>query len=135
MKQLEQLFAALAKSKFRSKFRLQDKDLQYLRDKGMPAVLGHARDILTRRLAPAVIPNDGKQTPYKGHPVFVGQHATACCCRECLQTWHGIAAGRELTAEEIDYLLEVLERWLSDQLEHVVEHDDKGPKQFTLPGF
>ncbi len=25
--------------------------------------------------------NDGKQTPFRGHPVFTAQHATATCCR------------------------------------------------------
>jgi len=112
MREFEALFSALAKSRFRGKFHLNDKDLQYLRDKGVPTILEHARDFIGKRLAPAFIPNDGKQTPYRGHPVFVGQHATACCCRGCLQKWHGIAAGHHLTAEEQEYVLSVLQRWL-----------------------
>ncbi|WAR45844.1 DUF4186 domain-containing protein [Methylomonas rapida] len=112
MREFEALFSALAKSRFRGKFHLNGKDLQYLRDKGVPTILEHARDFIGKRLAPAFIPNDGKQTPYRGHPVFVGQHATACCCRGCLQKWHGIAAGHNLTAEEQEYVLSVLRRWL-----------------------
>jgi hypothetical protein len=57
----------------------------------------HARDLIARRLAPAEPRNDGKQTPYRGHPVFVAQHATATCCRTCLERWHQIPKGRELT--------------------------------------
>ena len=112
MRDLDELFAALAKSAFRRSFRLRGRDLAYLRDKGLPQVLAHADDFIARRLAPAVIPNDGKQTPYRGHPVFVAQHATACCCRGCLSKWHRIPAGRALTLEEAVYVRSVLQRWL-----------------------
>lgn len=121
MRDLDQLFAALSKSGFRGKFHLQGKDLQYLQDRGLPTVLEHARDFVAKRLAPQIIPNDGKQTPYRGHPVFVGQHATACCCRECLHKWHGIAPGRALTAEEQEYVIEVLARWLSMEIKRAAK--------------
>lgn len=116
MRNLEQLFAALARSKFRSSFRLQGKDCVYLQAKGLEVVVGHARDFIDKRLAPAVIANDGKQTPYRGHPVFVAQHATACCCRGCLHKWHGIAEGVELDLEQKGYILAVLGRWLEAEL-------------------
>lgn len=115
MRDPEQLFAALAKSDFRRKFHLQAKDMQYLQSKGLETVLMHGRDFVAKRLAPAVIPNDGKQTPYRGHPVFVAQHATACCCRGCLQKWHGIAAGHVLSEAEQDYVIAVLARWLEQE--------------------
>lgn len=112
MRDLDELFAVLAKSAFRRSFHLRGRDLAYLRDKGLSQVLAHADDFIARRLAPAVIPNDGKQTPYRGHPVFVAQHATACCCRGCLSKWHRIPAGRALTSEETIYVRSVLQRWL-----------------------
>ncbi len=87
----------------------------YLRDKGLDEVLLHAAQFIEKRLAPANPANDGKQTPFKNHPVFVAQHATATCCRGCLQKWHGIDMGRELLAEEKEYILTVLKRWLSTQ--------------------
>jgi hypothetical protein len=43
------------------------------------AVLDERVDFLSKRLAAASPPNDGKQTPFKGHPVFTVQHATATC--------------------------------------------------------
>ncbi|HEY8353516.1 MAG TPA: DUF4186 domain-containing protein [Methylophilaceae bacterium] len=115
MRDLDDVFAALAKSSFRRSFRLRGSDSAYLEDKGLALVMLHADDFIRRRLAPAVIPNDGKQTPYRGHPVFVAQHATACCCRGCLAKWHRIDAGRTLSEEEIHYVLAVLERWLRAQ--------------------
>ncbi|MCQ8129924.1 DUF4186 domain-containing protein [Methylomonas rivi] len=119
MRDLEQLFAALAKSAFRGKFRLQAKEMQYLRAKGLPTIRQHALDFVGKRLAPAVIPNGGKQTPYRGHPVFVAQHATACCCRGCLRKWHGIGQGRALSDEEQHYIVEVLLHWLRREMHRV----------------
>ncbi|MCX7628065.1 MAG: DUF4186 domain-containing protein [Methylophilaceae bacterium] len=116
MRDLDDLFDALARSRFRSRFHLAGKDLDTLRHQGLSRTLGQAQEILNRRLVPADIPNDGRQTPYRGHPVFVAQHATACCCRRCLQKWHHIPTGRALTAVERAYLLRVLERWLRHEL-------------------
>ena len=87
-----ELFARLSRSKFRSRFHLTEKDKAYAREKGPDTIRSHAKDFIEKRLAPAEIPNDGKQTPMRGHPVFIAQHATACCCRGCLAKWHGIPA-------------------------------------------
>jgi hypothetical protein len=115
MRDAAELFEALAKSTFRRRFRLSPKELTYARDKGFDLILRHARDFIRDRLAPAVIPNDGKQTPMRNHPVFVAQHATATCCRGCLAKWHHLPAGRELTAAEQAYVVGVIERWLRGQ--------------------
>lgn len=110
------LFERLAKSAFRSRFRLTQKDKSYIVSKGMATIRRHAMDFVTKRLAPAVIPNDGKQTPLRGHPVFLAQHATGCCCRSCLSKWHHIPAGRQLTEEEQQYIVAVLMTWIERQL-------------------
>jgi hypothetical protein len=119
MRNPDELFAALSKSPFRSRFHLQGKELDYLHGKGLPAILDHAADFVTRRLAPADLPNDGKQTPFRGHPVFVAQHATACCCRGCLEKWHRLPKGRALTEAEQAYIVKILERWLETEMEGV----------------
>ena len=100
--QLEQRFSRLAKSKFRNKFKLGKKEQEYLHDKGFSVIEQHARDFVKKRLAPALPKNDGKQTPMKKHPVFIAQHATATCCRKCLEKWHWIKRGEELTLQQVD---------------------------------
>lgn len=115
MRDMDELFAALGRSKFRSRFRLAGKEAEYLRDKGLATILQHARDFVTKRLADAEPTNDGKQTPMRNHPVFIAQHATGTCCRDCLAKWHGIPKGRPLTQQQIDYIIEVLRRWLAGQ--------------------
>jgi hypothetical protein len=113
MRDLDDLFLALARSKFRRKFALNAADAKYFRERGLDAVMQHAARLIGERLAPASPRNDGKQTPWRGHPVFVAQHATATCCRGCLSKWHAIDKGRELKREETDYVLSVLRRWLA----------------------
>ena len=116
MRDVDELFTALAKSAFRKKFQLQGKDLEYLHNKGLTTVLSHANDFITKRLAPAFPEKDGKQTPFRGHPVFVAQHATACCCRSCLEKWHRIPNGRSLSVDEQAYINNVLKYWLLEEL-------------------
>ena len=115
MTDLDELFARLAKSRFRSSQQLSPRDAQYLREKGLATVMDHARGFIAQRLVPAMPASDGKQTPWRGHPVFVAQHATACCCRGCLAKWHGIARGQELRDEEQRHVLAAIERWLRTQ--------------------
>lgn len=115
MRDMDELFAALGRSEFRSRFRLSGKDAAYLEQKGLAMVLEHARDFIKERLAPANPANDGRQTPMKNHPAFIAQHATGTCCRNCLSKWHYIRKGKPLTNEQIDYIVEVLERWLAGQ--------------------
>ncbi|HEX6750279.1 MAG TPA: DUF4186 domain-containing protein [Longimicrobium sp.] len=114
-RELDDVFARLAKSAFRRRQRLGDGDLAYLRRRGMETVLRHADEMIAARLAPARPPNDGKQTPMRGHPVFVAQHATGTCCRGCLAKWHHIPKGREMTDDERRYVVSVLARWLGEQ--------------------
>ncbi|CAA9333249.1 MAG: Uncharacterized protein YneG [uncultured Gemmatimonadetes bacterium] len=118
MRELDRVFRGLAGSPFRARFRLGPADRDYLRTKGLPTVLSHAADFVARRLAPAFPAKDGKQTPFRGHPVFVAQHATATCCRGCLAKWHAIPAGRELSAEEQAHVVRAIERWLLQQGSH-----------------
>jgi hypothetical protein len=115
MRDLDSVFAALARSPFRSRFRLSAKEHAYLHSRTLPAVLDHGRKFLNERLAPALPANDGKQSPMRGHPVFVAQHATATCCRGCLERWHRIPRGRALTGDEQTLIIAAIERWLLTQ--------------------
>ncbi len=107
---------ALARSKFRSRFHLKETDKEYIKEKGWTTIESHAIDFITKRLAPAHPLNDGHQTPWKGHPVFIAQHATATCCRECLYKWHHIAKNKELNGEEIKYIVNLIKVYLEREM-------------------
>lgn len=102
----------LSKSKFRNSFYLNDKMKEYCTDKGYKVIKKHAYDFILERLKPKYPKNDGKQTPMRGHPVFIAQHACACCCRGCLERWHHIAKNKELSNNEVNYIVCLLMKWI-----------------------
>lgn len=102
----------LKKSKFRSSFHLTKSDREYIDKKGLDTIKSHAYDFISKRLAPKDIPNDGAQTPTKGHPVFKAQHACACCCRGCLNKWYKVPKESELTPLQIDKIVNLLMAWI-----------------------
>jgi len=113
---LNNILDRLAKSNFRSRFKFRAKELEYIKDKGLDTVYSHACDFIRDRVAPAEPVNDGKQTPMRGHPVFIAQHATATCCRGCIEKWHKFLQHRELTATEQEYLVSVIMEWINRQI-------------------
>ncbi|PNH20097.1 DUF4186 domain-containing protein [Lachnospiraceae bacterium] len=114
----QQLFERLGNSRFRSRFHLKQTEIDYIHEKGLDTIREHARDLIARREAPAVIPNDGRQTPMRGHPVFIAQHATATCCRGCIRKWHKIPEDRELSPIQQAYLVDVIMIWIEKELKN-----------------
>lgn len=116
MQTRQQALEKLNRSDFRSGFKLTDTDLEYINKNGMEAIRSHAVDFVRERLAPAHPKNDGRQTPMKGHPVFVAQHACACCCRGCLEKWYRVPRGVELTEDQQRRIVDLLMTWIERQM-------------------
>ena len=112
----EAAFKRLANSKFRSRFRLSDADRRYIAKEGIDTIRRHAEDFIRMRLAPANPQNDGRQTPMRGHPVFVAQHATATCCRGCLARWWKIPKGTEIPPERQSRIVDFLMAWIEREI-------------------
>ncbi len=113
---IEEALDRLETSKFRASFHLSQKDKVYIEKKGMDEIQKHAEDFVKERLAPAYIKNDGKQTPMRGHPVFVAQHACACCCRGCLNEWYHVTKGVELSEVQQRKIVNLLMAWIQRDL-------------------
>lgn len=116
MQTIDEALEKLSRSKFRTSFHLNEKDREYVRSKGMDVIPSHAEDFIRTRLAPAVIPNDGKQTPMKGHPVFKAQHACACCCRGCLNKWYKVPKDKELSKSQQEKIVDLLMAWIKKEM-------------------
>lgn len=116
MDKIDLLLNSLSKSKFRGSFHLKAKDISYIEEKGIDKIKEHTLDFINKRLKSEIIPNDGKQTPMRGHPTFIAQHATGTCCRGCLNKIHKIENNKELTNEEINYICEVIMRWIKKEM-------------------
>lgn len=115
-KKVDSALELLKRSFFRSKFKLTGQDRQYIQDKGIETIKDHAFDFINSRIASQFPKNDGKQTPMKGHPVFIAQHATATCCRGCLQKWHRIQKGRALSDNEAGFIVSLIMGWIEKQI-------------------
>lgn len=116
MNMYDDILERLSKSTFRVRFKLRDKEKQYIEQKGLDRIKSHAEDFIRDRVSPSIIPNDGKQTPMKGHTVFIAQHATATCCRGCINKWHKIPKDVELTQEQQDYIVGLIMEWIKRQI-------------------
>lgn len=117
MSTILQTLERLERSRFRAGFSLTKKERAYLEEKGADTIRQHAEDFVHMRLAPAARPNDGKQTPMHGHPAFKAMHATACCCRGCLNKWYHVPPDRDLTAEEERRIVNLLMAWIEKKSE------------------
>lgn len=113
---IQDTLARLEHSRFRAGFSLSARDRAYARTKGRDTIDRHAHEMLAKRVGPAHPLKDGKQTPYRGHPVFTAQHATATCCRGCIERWHRIPRGRALTDAEVDALASLVMAWIERDL-------------------
>lgn len=117
MPTIDETLDKLSRSKFRGSFKLTKKERVYIEEKGMEVIRSHAADFVRMKIAPAKLPNDGKQTPMHGHPVFKAMHATACCCRECLYKWYRVPQGQELTEDQQERIVRLLIAWIERQPE------------------
>lgn len=106
---------SLSKSKFRSSFHLKDKDKKYVKNKGIDKIRSHANDFINSKLA-IRLENDGKQTPMRGHPVFIAQHATATCCRGCIEKWYKIDKNKELTDKQKEFISDLIIKWIEEEM-------------------
>ena len=115
MATIEQTLEKLNNSKFRSSFKLTKKERAYLEEKGIEIIRSHAHDFVRQKLAPADPVNDGKQTPMHGHPIFKAQHATATCCRGCIEKWWKIPKGTEISPKKQTRIVDFLMAWIERQ--------------------
>ena len=123
-KYIDNKLFCLSKSKFRSSFKLNKKLINYIDKNGLEKIESHAYDFIKKNIAVASPINDGRQTPMKNHPVFIAQHACACCCRGCLEKWHNIPKGRALKVNEIDYLVALIMTWIDYQYNNYIDNSN-----------
>jgi hypothetical protein len=90
--------------------------VRHAQRKGRLLLKEATRDRLRKYLAPTEPPRDGRQTPMHGSSIFYGQHATATCCRTCLEYWHDIPKHRELTESEVEYCGKLIDLFLEQRL-------------------
>ncbi len=119
MQTVKQALEKLQRSPFRGGFRLKEKEIAVIQKRGMETIREDAVFFIHTRLAPAWPKNDGQQTPMKGHPVFVAQHATACCCRKCLQKWYRVPQGVPLSIAQEEKIVRLIMAWIQREVSNL----------------
>ena len=126
---IEHTFASLRKEWIRHQFWHRPLDqwaLNYARRKGRSGL----HEALAHRLRKCIAvktPRDGRQTPWERNPIYYAQHATACCCRRCIEYWHGIPFDRDLTDEELAYFVRLCTLYLNERLPDLPEQGIRVP--------
>lgn len=100
--------------------------VNYARRKGKRGMKSALTQHLKKAIGDAHPFRDGWQTPYGDEDqgsriLFFAQHATASCCRKCVEIWHGIPTGDELPDEVIDYLTKLTMRYVADRIPDLAE--------------
>jgi hypothetical protein len=126
-------FTALKYELFRHYFwhlEIDQRAVNHARRKGKSGMRVAAQKRICKSVGPAEPPYDGRQTPREnsGNAIYYAQHATACCCRKCIEEWHGIPQGRELTEQEIGYLTDLVMLYVEERLPILTEHGEKVPR-------
>ena len=116
-KEINSIKEKLAKDKSRSVFTLGQAEVEYIQSRGIDILRLHATDFIQKRIAPAEPKNDGHQTPTKGHPVFIAQHACGCNDRDAVETFFSLKKGKQLTEKQVHLIVDVLISWMNDQLD------------------
>ena len=112
------------------------KAIEHARKKGLVAILDHVPKRLMQSIGKATPFRDGTQTPFTGRAEYYAQHATATCCRKCVEDWHDIPRGRALTDEELAYLSSLAVLYLKERLADIPGDPTKAPskkKRASLP--
>lgn len=113
---------------------IDQKAVNHARRKGRVRMREAIRHRIEKYVGPAEPKRDGRQTPWTGNAIFYGQHATATCCRKCINQWHGIPFEHELSGAEIDYLSGLVWRFVEERLPDLTEEGEKVPAIRRRPG-
>lgn len=132
---IPQALVKLSRSKFRGRFKLKSEMVELAHEKGLEEIRKFAADRIRTALAPAEPTNDGKQTPMKGHPVFIAQHATATCCRTCLNHWWRVKEGVVMTELQQQKAVNLIMAWIEMQMSGGVEALEKIMSEEELAGI
>jgi len=124
--------SALRYEKFRHYFwhvQVDQRAVNYALRKGSWKLREAVEGKIRKSIGAASPVRDGYQTPREGsgNPIHYGQHGTASCCRVCVEYWHGIPRGRELTDDEVSYLADLVMRYISERIPDLAAEGQRIP--------
>ena len=107
---------------------IDEKARNHARRKGRRALREDAYSRLLRYVGREPDAYDGRQTPFEGNVIYYAQHATASCCRKCIEYWHGFPAEGELTTVQLEYLYQLVDRFIEERLPELGDDPEVVPR-------
>jgi hypothetical protein len=105
--------------------------------KGKDGLRMSVRHQLEKAIGSPIHPRQGRQTPRENSPkataVHYAQHATATCCRPCLEEWHGIEPGANVNPIELEYLTDLVMLYITAKIPHLEKRGNRVPRKPALP--
>ncbi|MGB7290958.1 MAG: DUF4186 family protein [Thermodesulfobacteriota bacterium] len=100
---------------------IDQRAINHARRKGRQKLREAAQNRLWKYVANEENFREGRQTPRQGNIIYYAQHATACCCRRCMEYWHDIPVGIKLSQNQVEYFLELIMLYVKDRLSDLKE--------------
>lgn len=104
---------------------IDQKAINHAKRKGLIELKEAVYHRLQKYVGPAKPNYDGRQTPKSGNLIFYAQHATATCCRTCIEEWHGISKGQKLTEDQIKYFTELIMKYIVERMPSLVNDGER----------
>jgi len=101
--------------------------INYALRKGRTELLSTAESRIRSSVGGPADAFDGRRTKWEGNPIFYAQHATAACCRKCIEKWHGIPRDQPLKEDQIKYLTRLVTMYLEDRFPDLPDSKQKVP--------
>lgn len=101
--------------------------VNHARRKGKSGMRVAAENRIRKAVGDANPSLDGRQTPKKGNALYYAQHATATCCRKCIEDWHGIPMGKSLSDDQIQYFADLVMLYVEERLPFLTEKGEYVP--------
>jgi len=105
---------------------------RHARRKGKNGLWSAVEKRLNRSVGVAQPFRDGQQTPWKGNIIYYAQHALACCCRTCMEYWHGIPKGVELSPEQLDYFGKLVKLFIEERMPRLQAEGERIPRRGSV---
>jgi hypothetical protein len=106
---------------------IDERAMNYAKRKGKLGLIETAEHFLRKYIAKPADAFSSISTSMDGNPIHYAQHATATCCRRCIEKWHGIPPDRYLQEDEILYFLRLVQLFINDRFPELPNRGCKVP--------
>lgn len=102
--------------------------------KGRIALLNGTTRFVRKHVGPPKDAFDGRRvpwpdkTPEKMNPYYYAQHATATCCRSCIETWYGIIPEESLSDQALAFFTALINEFIAERFPDLPDYPQTVPK-------